>query len=305
MPNGSDLHIVTGAFGFTGRAIARLLLSRGRRVRTLTNHPRPSDPLSKQIESFPLQFDNPSALAESLRGAAALYNTYWVRFERGDLTFARAVANSQALFAAAREAGVPRLVHISITNPSLDSPFPYFRGKAELEETLKTSGLSYAILRPAVLFGQGDILINNIAWLLRRLPVFGIFGRGDYGIQPAYVEDLAALAVEHAAHQDNVVLDAVGPETYTYLELVQLLRRVVGSRARLLYLPPSVGLAAGTLLGRLTGDVLITPDEIGGLMANLLVSSSPPTCPTKLSDWLMEHADEVGKAYASEVKRHY
>ena len=87
-------------------------------------------------------------------------------------------------------------MHISITNPSLDSPLPYFRGKAILEKEIRASGISHAIVRPTVLFGKEDILINNITYLLRRLPVFAIPGSGDYRLQPIYVEDLAEIAVE-------------------------------------------------------------------------------------------------------------
>ena len=156
-----------------------------------------------------------------------------------------------------------------------------------------------------MLFGTGDVLLNNIAWLLRRLPVFGVFGDGRYGIQPVFVEDLAAQMVAHGERRDPVIQDAVGPETYAYRDLVLLLRAHLGSRARLMSVPPVFGLVAGAVLSRLVHDVLITRDEIEGLMSNLLVSDAPPPCPTKLSEWLTTHADELGRKYASEVGRHY
>ncbi len=238
-------------------------------------------------------------------GAAALYNTYWVRFDRGGMTFERAVANTRTLIRAATEAGIRRFVHISVSNPSEDSPLPYFRGKAIVERALIESGLSYAILRPTVLFGKEDILINNIAWMLRRLPVFGVFGSGEYRLQPAYVGDVAALAVEQANRLENAVVDAVGAEIYAFEELVRLVRSAIGSRAIIAHVPPALALAASRMIGWLMRDVLITRDEVSGLMANLLVSSQPPTCPTRFSQWLREHADQVGIRYASELKRHY
>jgi len=301
----ADLHVVTGAFGYSGKYLTRLLLDKGKRVRTLTGHPGRPNEFGGRVEAVPFCFDSPGALIQNLRGATALYNTYWIRFERGPVTFERAVANTRTLFQAAAEAGIRRLVHISITNPSDDSPLPYFRGKATVERALIESGLSYAILRPTVLFGKEDILINNIAWLLRRLPVFGVFGTGDYCLQPVYVGDLAALAVELAERTDRVVMEAVGPETYTFLELVQLIRRQVGSRSRLVHVPPRVAWATGRLLGWLLRDAVITHDEIAGLMANLLVSTGPPTCPTRFSEWLARHASRLGVRYASELKRHY
>ena len=187
---------------------------------------------------MPFHFDQPERLAESLAGVSVLYNTYWVRFNHRRFTFADAVRNSRTLFDAARQAGVERIVHVSITNPSLDSPLEYFRGKAEVEEALQASGVSYAILRPAVLFGGEDILINNMAWTLRRLPVFGVFGRGDYRLQPIHVDDLASLAVAQGQRRENVTINAIGPETFTYRELVETIGQIIGRRRPLLPLPP-------------------------------------------------------------------
>jgi len=310
------LNIVTGAFGYTGRYIARLLLDRGERVRTLTGHPDRPNPFAGAVEAFPYNFDNRAALVENLRGAEILYNTYWLRFPRGGVGFGHAVENSRILIGAAAEAGVRRFVHISVTNPSEDSPFPYFRGKAAVERAVIESGLSHAIVRPTVLFGGEDILINNIAFMLRRLPVFGVFGRGDYAIQPVHVGDVAALAVRLGDGRDDVVRDAAGPERYAFEELLALIRQAVGSKARLIHVPPALGLAAAGALGLLVRDVVITRDEVRGLMAGLLVSHEgtreagraahrPPTCPTRFSEWLREHAAELGASYRSELARHY
>jgi NADH dehydrogenase len=299
------LHVVTGAFGFSGRRITRRLLDLGHRVRTLTNHAIEGDPLSRKIEIAPLCFDDPQRLTESLRGTAVLYNTYWVRFTRYETSHEQAVRNSAVLIRCAADAGVRRFVHISITNPDEESPLPYFSGKALLEATIRASGLSYAILRPTVLFGTGDILLNNIAWMLRRLPVFGVFGKGDYRLQPVDVDDLASLAISTGTGNENTVIDAVGPEVFSFDELVHTLRQAVGSRTVIVHMPLWAGLAVGGLLGRLLGDVVITKDEVDGLMADLLISHAPPTCPTRLTEWLACHGDDLGRRYASELARHY
>ncbi len=294
--------LITGAFGFTGGAIRRRLQARGLALRTLTDH-APADP--GEVRVFPHAFDDPGELARSLEGVDTLYNTYWVRFARGSVTYERAVENSVRLFEAARAAGVGRLVHVSIANPSPDSALPYYRGKAQVESALIRSGLSYAIVRPTVLFGDAGLLINNIAWLLRRLPLFVIPGRGDYRIQPAHVDDLAALAIECGDRTDDLVLDAVGPETYRYADLVDMLRETVKSRARIVSLPPGLALGLGRLLGWLLRDVLITREEIVGLCDDLLVSRGPPTCKTSLHDWLLRNREQVGARYLSELARHY
>ncbi len=298
---GEVLNVVTGAFGFSGSYIAKRLLALGEQVRTLTNHPR-SD---ASIEVAPLNFSNPYELARNMAGAAVLYNTYWVRFAHRGLDHETAVTNTRLLIHAAEEAGVKRIVHVSITNPSSESPLPYFKGKAVVEEAIRASSLSYAILRPAVLFGAEDILINNIAWLLRRFPLFAIPGNGKYGLQPIFVDDLAELAVAAGHHRENVLLDAVGPETYQYADLVRLIRHIIGSRSRIVHLSASLVWLASRILGWLVHDVVLTKDEVSGLMANLLVSNQSPTGKTSLRAWLRDNAGTVGATYASELARHF
>jgi uncharacterized protein YbjT (DUF2867 family) len=228
-----------------------------------------------------------------------------VRFSYGPVGFEQAVKNTEVLIKAAEEAGVGRIVHMSITNASSDSPLPYFRGKGRLEEAIMDSNLSYAIIRPTVIFGAEDILINNIAWLLRRFPVFVVPGAGDYRLQPVFVEDVARLAVNAGRRDDNLIIDAAGPDIYTFNQLVRLIARKVRSRARIIHLRPGLALFLSRLIGYAVNDVMLTRDEVEGLMANLLISSDPPTGETRLSDWLDEHAPSVGTRYASELNRHY
>lgn len=297
------IQVVTGAFGFSGKYIAQRLLDAGYEVRTLTNSTKRENPFHGQIKAYPYNFDKLDQLTESLRGAAVLYNNYWVRFNHGDFTFAQAVENSGKLIAAAKKAGIKRIVHISITNPSLDSSFEYFSGKAKVETAIIESGLSYAILRPAVLFGKEDILINNIAWFLRRFPVFGVFGDGEYRLQPIYVDDLAELAVEQGKRTENITIDAIGPETFTYRELAKRVGIAIENRRPVIPIPPHKGYFMGKIIGFLRNDVTITRDEIGGLMAGLLFVDSPPVGKTKLTEWLKDHAATVGKHYSSELAR--
>lgn len=235
----SEVNVVTGAFSYTGKYITQLLLSKGEGVRTLTRNPDRKSPFGDQVSAFRFNFDRPSELIESLKGATTLYNTYWIRFPYGESNFEKAVENTKILIKAAETAGVQRFVHISISNASEDSPFPYFKGKAFLERTISQSRLSYAIIRPTVIFGTESILINNIAWLLRKFPIFAIPGSGDYQLQPVSVEDVAEIAV-NAAHQDeNMIIDAVGPETYTFDELVRLIVNKIHSKARIIHLTPN------------------------------------------------------------------
>ena len=296
---------VTGAFSYSGKYITSRLLARGEDVITVTNHPNRPDPFAGKVKAFPLNFQNEQELISTLRGVDVLVNTYWIRFDKDNNTQPRAVENTKILVNAAAKAGVKRIVHISITNPSADSHLPYFWGKAANEKAVIDSGMSYAILRPTVLFGKEDVLINNIAWLLRRLPVFGLPGNGSYKLSPVYVDDLAELAVDAVYKKENYVWDAVGPDEFTFKEMVQLIEKTTSADRLLIPLSPHLALWAAQFMSIFVNDVMLTPEEVDGLMANLLVSKEPPRCKTSLRNWLEENKTTVGKQYASELARHF
>ena len=297
--------VVTGAFSFTGRFIARRLLAQERRIKTLTNHARRPGTEDITAEVAPLQFTDRDALVESLRGADVLYNTYWVRFQHGRVHFGEAVANTRILLGAARDAGVRKVVHVSVSNPSEDSPLDYFAGKARTERAVRESGLAWAIIRPTLVFGQGDILINNIAWLLRRLPIFGVPGRGDYRLQPVAGEDVAEIATWAAEQTDNVIVDAAGPDTVYYSEMVESIAIAVGRHPRFVYLSPRMSLLAARVIGRAMKDVMLNEPELEGLMQELLVSHERPRGTQRLDNWLLSNAETIGRVYASELDRHW
>lgn len=300
---------VTGAFGYSGKAIAELLFARGDRVRTLTNSPNRPHEFGSRIDVFPLTFDDPGALARALDGCDALINTYWVRFNHRLFTFEQAVRNTQRLFAAAKAAGVGRFVHTSILKPEEGRGLAYYDGKRRLEQDLAAADVPHTILRPGVLFGRGDILVNNIAWVLRHLPVFGVFGDGRYRIAPLHVEDFARIAVQAADGQPSPraamssVVDCHGPETFEYRDLVGRIAEIIGVRRPIVSVWPWIGHLVSKALNPLVGDVIITREEIAGLMRGLLWSDRPSLGTTKLTDWAAAHADTLGRRYASEVGR--
>ena len=295
---------VTGAFSYSGKHITRRLLARGEEVITLTGHPNWPDPFGGKVKVYPLDFDE-SGMRRSLQGVEVLVNTYWVRFDKDENTQPRAVENTRKLVNAAKAAGVKRMVHVSITNPSAESHLPYFWGKAANEKAVTESGMGYAILRPTVLVGDEDILINNIAYLLRRFPFFALPGDGSYKLQPVHVEDLARLAVDGVYRAENYVIDAVGPDIFTFKEMVQLIGEKIGARRPLIPVPPRLALLAAQFISLFVNDVILTPEEVDGLMAGLLVSKEPPRGQIHLADWLGKNKESVGAKYASEIKKHY
>lgn len=297
---------VTGAFGYSGQRIARLLLEQGHQVVTLTNTKPAIDPFSGQIQVFPLLFADPNALESALAGCEVFINTYWVRFNHHQFNHNEAVCNTGILFDVAKKAGICRIVHTSIANPSLNSPFEYYRGKARIEQMLQETGVKHTILRPTVIFGPNDILINNIAWTLRRFPIVGYFGKGDYHIRAIHVDDFTQLAVQSAlksSHAENAIIDAVGPEDYTYRELLHLIGKMIKRPRPIIRVPKIAGYLTAQLIGWYHRDVFLTWEEIGGLCANLLTTEGPATGSIRLSDWILKNADSLGQQYASELAR--
>jgi uncharacterized protein YbjT (DUF2867 family) len=299
----AELDVVTGAFSYTGRYIAEALLDRGRQVRTLTRRPDPSHPLAAKVERAPLAFDD--SLDETLRGADSLYNTYWVRLERGKTTFDRAVENTAALFAAAKRAGVRRIVHISVANCDARSPFPYFRGKARAEEALRAADVSHAIVRPTLVYGPEDILVNNIAWAVRRVPLFLVPGDGRYQVQPVSVWDTARICVDAGVREGDTAVDAAGPERWAFEDFVRLIASVVGGRAWIRRAPKQVARAVGLLAGLGLRDVVATRDELDALEAGLLASHEQPLGRDRFDDWAVENREKLGRRYHSELARNF
>ena len=295
---------VTGAYGYSGQYMARHLLADGHEVITLTDSTRRSNPFGDKVKAAPFNFSNPEALEKTLRGVDVLINNYWVRFDLPPLfTHARAVLNAKTLFDAAKQAGVARIVHISITNPDRNSDLPYFRGKAEMEDHLRSLGLSYCILRPTVLFGKEDILINNITWSLRYLPVFGVFGDGRYRLQPIYVDDLAKAAVLAIHERSNATIDAIGPETFRYVAMVEMIAAEIGAHPRIVFLPPGLAFQMTRVIGWFVDDVVITREENRGLMEERLYVKANPLGTTRLSVWVHANRQRLGLNYTSEMAR--
>jgi uncharacterized protein YbjT (DUF2867 family) len=299
--------VVTGAFSYSGGAIARQLLDRGVEVVSLSRRPAPAGhPLAGAVAREWLQFEDATQLTHALEGADLLFNTYWIRFPRHGVTFGQAVANSRVLFQAASRAGVRRIVHLSVTNASADSPYAYFRGKAEVERVLAETTGEYAVIRPSLVFGgREEILINNIAWLLRHLPLYAVPGDGRYRVQPVFVGDVAELAVAAGDRAGPSTGDAVGPEVYSFDEFLGVLSAALNTRARLVHLPPAVVVALGRALGPLLRDVLITTEELGALTSELLVSQRPATGHTSFAEWLPGASNWLGRQYANELRRNW
>ena len=240
-----------------------------------------------------------------MRGADVLYNTYWVRYNHHSKQFDHEIAtdNCRLIFEAAKEAGVRRVVFFSVAHPEQAPKWSYFRGKVITERLLKDCGISYAIVRPTVLFGGGrNVLVNNIAWMLRYIPVFGLFGWGNYPIQPVHVRDVASIAINLGAGDDDITRDATGPETYNYRDFIKLIARSMGVRRLLFPMPAIVAWMAGRVMGLFLRDMVITRGEIRGLMQGLVASEEEPLGKISFSEWVAEKGPEMGRHYHNDLE---
>ena len=302
----SELNVVTGGLSYIGKFITQRLVSQGKQVLVLTNHLQRDNPFGNQVMVAPYDFDKHDTLVGRLKGASTLYNTYWVRFDHGLVSFEKAIANTERLIRAAEAAGIEKFVHVSVSNPSRDAPFPYYRGKAVLEKLIAQSRLSHAIIRPTLVYGgEQEILVNNIAWLLRRFPIFAVPSDKAYRLQPIHVDEVVDLAIHAADHLHNQIVDAAGPDIMTFEEMVRLIAKKIGSWSVLFHASPGLSLLLLKIVDLLVNDVVLTRDEMGALGEERLVSKQPPIGKMRLADWLDHNANQLGRRYASEMVRHF
>lgn len=290
--------VITGAFSYTGAAVANELLRRKYDVRTLTN--RSSD----KIPSAPLKFER-EHLESQLHGVETFINTYWIRLPYGGQTFDTAVDNSRMLIDAAKNAGVKRFVHISVSNAEKGTNLGYYRGKDQVERYLRESGLPYSIVKPTLIVGPGDVLTNNIAWFLRKLPFFAVPGGGHYRIQPVMLSEVARITADAAEASGNVEVDAAGQEILSFRAYVKMIARACKKRRWVFGAPTWMALPALRLVGLFLRDIILTREEVLGLKQELLVTSSSPLGKESVMDWLVENGQNLGRNYANDLNRHF
>jgi NADH dehydrogenase len=299
------MDVVTGSFGYIGKYITQELLIRGREVKTITTHPSKPNPFGEKVKALNYNFDNPRKLTAYLSGCETLFNTYWVRFNYRHWSFEKALENTKILFNCAKDAGVRRIVQISVTNPSEQDDLPYYQGKAQQEKFLRELGIDYSIVRPTLVFGKEDILVNNIAWTIRKFPIVPIFGSGEYQVQPVYVEDLSTIAVDRSMSEGSHTIDAVGPEIFTYEAFLRLIAQELNRKIVFIHTSPAIGVTLGKFIGWFVKDVVLTKDELRGLMENKLTSTQEPNGETYFSEWLHDNRQLIGSKYTSELNRHF
>jgi NADH dehydrogenase len=302
IPSMAKRAVITGAFSFTGSAVAREMIRRGWSVHTLTNRTPPTD--AKTLTSSPLKFDL-QYLKKTIEGADLFINTYWVRLPWKNIGFQTAIDSTRLLVKAVQEAKVPRLVHVSVSNAEKGANLGYYRGKFELETLIAGCGISYAIVCPTLILGPNDVLANNIAWFLRYFPVFPVPQGGRYRLQPITLSDTARIIADAAESAENIKVDAAGPEIFTFYDYLLVLARNCGVNPALVSAPNWVALAGLRMVEPFLGDIVLTREELLSLKQELLISNHSPLGKESVIEWLEGNAAQLGRKYANDLKRHF
>ncbi len=275
--------VITGAFSFTGAAVARELSLRGWTIHTLTNRIRP--PGAEHITTAPLRFD-PTHIKHELAGADAFVNTYWVRLPVD----------------AASQAGVGRFVHVSVSNAKDNSNLGYYRGKAEVEAAVQCSNLSHAIVCPTLIVGPTDVLTNNIAWFLRRFPIFPMPAGGQYRLQPLTLADAGRIVADQVESSEIARVDAAGPQVMTFGDYVRTVAKACGVTRPLVGVPGPLALAALGFVQWILKDIVLTREELLGLEQEALLSRDAARGKESVGDWLMSNGQTLGRRYANDLE---
>lgn len=165
--------------------------------------------------------------------------------------------------------------------------------------------MEYSIVRPTLVIGPADVLTSNIAWFLRRFPIFPMPAGGSYRLQPVTLADTGRIIADALTTAGNLEMDAAGPEIYTFREFVSLLAHICGLRRWIVSAPRWLALTAVRGVGLGLRDVVLTREELLGLQQELLLSHGPPRGMESVSAWLKSHGDQLGKQYVNDLHRHF
>jgi uncharacterized protein YbjT (DUF2867 family) len=275
---------VAGGSGFIGRAIVRCLAATpGLSVRVLTRDPEKARArltgegkvaLAGEVEFVAADVNEPSKLAKALVGADTIVNAvqfdgYPIENPARGLTFLRVdYGGTVALIAGAKEASVANFIYISGAAADERSTNPAFRAKGRAERVLRTSGLAFTILRPSLVYGPEDRVVNGLASALRMMPIMVVPGTGRQHLRPLFVEDLAAcVALAIGGRGRDGIFEIGGPDEMAFDELVRLLMEITGHKRPLVHVPESMLRIAGAVAEKLPG-ALFSRDAVAFLVAD-------------------------------------
>ena len=259
---------VFGGTGFLGQRVVQRLLERDFSVRVAVRHPERIAALFPALHLDAIQADvnDDRSVAAAVAGVEGVVNAVSLYAESGSQTFHSVHVEAATRVARlAREAGVGRFIHVSGIGADAGSASPYIRSRGKGEKAVREAFPATTLIRPSIMFGRGDAFLIPIARMLRRLPVFPLFGRGQTQLQPAYVEDVAdAIARVMQNAQSLMCYELGGPRVYTYRSLLEVIARHLGKKPRLVPMPFGLWHALASVAEMLP-EPPITRDVFGGV----------------------------------------
>ncbi|MER2507674.1 complex I NDUFA9 subunit family protein [Amaricoccus sp.] len=239
---GAPIVTVFGGSGFIGRYVTQRLARAGWRIRVAVRRPdeagfvRPYGVVG-QVEILQANIRDEASTRRAIKGANAVVNCVGILGEAGKQTFDAVLAEGAGRIARiAAEEGVTRLVHVSAIGADPDGASTYAKGKAAGEAAVLAAFPKAVILRPSVVFGDGDGFFRKFASMARMFPVLPIVGPGTR-FQPVYVDDVAAAAVAALSGEATGVYELGGPEAKTFHELMTEMLAVIRRRRPIISLP--------------------------------------------------------------------
>lgn len=231
--------LVTGGTGFVGRRLVARLVEAGERVRVIARGVRQAR-LADGVEVVKGNLASGGGLSEAMEGVERVVHLVAIIREVGDQTFDSVIRQGAVnMVNAAKAAGIKKLVHQSAIGARDDPHFLYHKAKWDAEQAVRESGLKYTIVRPSLIFGEGDEFFSTLASLVRWNPIVPIAGDGKTRFQPIWIEDVVTCLVEclkDGVH-DNAVVEIGGPEHLTYEEMVDMVAQVLGKRRLKAHIP--------------------------------------------------------------------
>ncbi|HEX3246375.1 MAG TPA: NAD-dependent epimerase/dehydratase family protein, partial [Chloroflexota bacterium] len=235
-----DIVTVFGGTGFLGRRIVRRLRAKGFSVRSSSRHPSASASDDPEVRTIAADIREADSIARAVEGAFGVVNAVSLYVERGADTFqAVHVAAAARVAEEARKAGVEHLIQISGIGADATSSSPYIRARGQGEQAVRAAFAGAGVVRPAVMFGPDDVFLNTLVQLMRRLPIYPLFGRGETRLQPADVEDVgeAVARLMQRTPAEAVTVECGGPRVYTYEELLRTVARAANVTRVLMPVP--------------------------------------------------------------------
>jgi NADH dehydrogenase len=231
--------LVTGGTGFIGRHVVARLAEGGKPVRVAARGSRKAG-LPDGVEQVTADIVSGEGLAEAMAGADRVAHLVAVITEKGGQRFDAVIRGGTAnVVSEAEKAGVKKLVYVSAIGAAQDPKYPYWHAKWQAEQAVAASNLNYTILRPSLVFGPEDDFFNRLQRLIRRAPIVPVAGDGKTRFQPIWVEDVVSCVVAclNEGVHDREIVEIGGSEYYTYNEIIDLIRRKVGTRKPKVHVP--------------------------------------------------------------------